>query len=298
MSNTNQISKKDLSYSKCFLFRRYIKEEMDQEKVLILQCDNGDESSDLIASARHLCHQSKLLYADWMDKPFHIIFIINLRRVAQGCQRLGSFHGVNWVCVHIDELRPSSDELPSLIQFANDDMSSLFEQFASRDERILTEGIRMTLPDTGMEVGDTGIEVDDTGMEVADIGVEVADTGMEVADTEVEIADTGMEVGDTVMEIADTGMELAYTGMELADTGMEVSDVIIESSGRASPNVASGVEVTLLLGILRRCVQSSTVKSVTSDEESKRLTRRIRLLFDLLSINCDFVGKIAVFIKI
>ena len=52
---------------------------------------------------------------------------MQLKRVAGGCKQLGGFHGGNWLSVHIDELRPSTEELPSLIPYASKPISSLFE---------------------------------------------------------------------------------------------------------------------------------------------------------------------------
>ena len=115
-----------------------------KKKVLILQCDNGDENSNLLASARHLCDQSKLNYPS-----LHTVFVVNLKRVARGCKNLGCFHGVNWRCVHIDEIRPSSDDLPSLIRYASYNMSYIIENFccneASADLGKATENKRKLL---------------------------------------------------------------------------------------------------------------------------------------------------------
>eukprot|EP00795_Rhopilema_esculentum_P010371 gene10371-19073_t len=118
--------------------RRYVNENLPKKKLLIVQCSNGDENSDLIASARHLCHQSKNLHGKDPNLPLHIVFIVNLKRVAKGCRNLGSFHGVNWLSVHIDELRPPNDDLPSLVQFAGKKLSFMFQPLLENESQSAT----------------------------------------------------------------------------------------------------------------------------------------------------------------
>ena len=105
--------------------------------MLIIQCDNGDEKANLIACARHLCEESRNVHLadistdsedeDMLGRVVHILFVVQLKRVAGGCKQLGGFHGGNWLSVHIDELRPPTDEMPSLIPYANKPVSSLFD---------------------------------------------------------------------------------------------------------------------------------------------------------------------------
>ena len=103
-----------------------MKNNQTKNAMLIVQCDKGDAKANLIACARHLCEEAREFYAEELACSLHIIFIVNLTRIAGGCKHLGSFHGVNWISVHIDELRPPSEDLPSLVCFADQNMSYLF----------------------------------------------------------------------------------------------------------------------------------------------------------------------------
>ena len=102
---------------------------------MIIQCDNGDEKSNLIACARHLCEESKNLLRsdisgtddfDCVPSTIHIVFVIQLKPVAGGCKQLGGFYGGNWISVHIDDLRPPTEDMPSLIAYSKKQISSLF----------------------------------------------------------------------------------------------------------------------------------------------------------------------------
>ena len=246
------------------MFRRYIKQDIKKEKMLILQCDNGDENSDLIALARHLCHQSKLIHADYLKAAFHIIFIVNLRRVAHGCQKLGSFHGVNWLCVHIDELRPPSDDLPSLIRYANQKMSSIFRQFAG----VSPEPVDMET-ETGSDMGSS-----ETRMDV--------DSSASPSNEEEAVGadDAPMELDSNINEAG-----------EIPSAGFPDTLMVDDNRRGADSEYAGGNELKLLLGMLRRSVQPSIVRTVTSNNQVERLTKRIHLLLDLFSPNQQ--GEIA-----
>ena len=102
-----------------------------------MQCDNGDEKANLIACARHLCEDSRNAHfvdhcdgsedTDMPSSTVNIVFVVQLKRIAGGCKQLGGFHGGNWLSVHIDELRPPTEDMPSLIPYSNRPVSSLFD---------------------------------------------------------------------------------------------------------------------------------------------------------------------------
>ncbi len=54
----------------------------------------------------------------------HIVFIIQLPRVAGGC--FVGFQGGQWLSVHIDDLRPQKDRV-SILTLKSKSVSSLFE---------------------------------------------------------------------------------------------------------------------------------------------------------------------------
>ena len=60
-------------------------------------------------------------------KPIHIIFIIQLPKVAGGCQHFVGFQGGKWQAVHIDELLESSEQFPQIERLINRSVSDLFQ---------------------------------------------------------------------------------------------------------------------------------------------------------------------------
>ena len=131
-------SKLDIIGLICSLFhRRFFKDPPTGQSVLIIQCDDGYEKANLIACARHLCEESRNIHLldlspgsgdyDIQCSTVHIVFVVQLKRAAGGCKQLGGFHGGNWLSVHIDELRPPTEELPLLTPYAKEPVSSLFD---------------------------------------------------------------------------------------------------------------------------------------------------------------------------
>ena len=59
-------------------------------------------------------------------KSIHVIFIIQLPKIAGGCQHFVGFQGGKWQSVHIDELLESNEQLPEIEQLVNRSVSDLF----------------------------------------------------------------------------------------------------------------------------------------------------------------------------
>ncbi len=70
----------------------------------------------------------------------HIVFIIQLPRVAGGC--FVGFQGGHWLSVHIDDLRPQKDRV-SILTLKNKSVSSLFEEAILADSPSSTIVARM-----------------------------------------------------------------------------------------------------------------------------------------------------------
>ena len=265
---------------------------MAKEKVLILQCDNGDENSNLIASARHLCHQSILIHGE--NLTLHIIFIVNVRRVAHGCKKLGSFHGVNWRCVHIDELRPSSNDLPSLIPYANHKISFIFERFGSTDAHRQNEHSEM---ENEMAMKHTGRNLEEKSSEaVMDIDILVVGTGEEnmlLDNDDIQMHNSDISIANETRSAGSfpIPMEVNYEAHQIEDS--HTSD--IEASLAEHPVRATEDERNLLLGILRRCIQPAIVQTATNNDLGSRLTKRIHMLLGLLSPEFQGLLKIRAF---
>ena len=54
------------------------------ERLLLLQCDSGDRHSELIACARHNI-ENEYNQATRSDQRRHVVFVIQLPRIAGGC---------------------------------------------------------------------------------------------------------------------------------------------------------------------------------------------------------------------
>ena len=117
-------------------FRREVSEFFCKEmvstspRILIVQCDRGDEYADLLACVRHRLNaeRAKVDADPKMQKVSrHVIFIVQLPRKAGGC-----FHGAQrglWRSVHIEELRSSKfRKLPLITSLDGHSISSLWQK--------------------------------------------------------------------------------------------------------------------------------------------------------------------------
>ena len=59
-------------------------------------------------------------------EPIHIVFVIQLPKIAGGCQHFVGFQGGKWQSVHIDELLESNEYHPQIEQLVNRSVSDLF----------------------------------------------------------------------------------------------------------------------------------------------------------------------------
>ena len=60
-------------------------------------------------------------------KSIHIIFIIQLPKIAGGCRHFVGFQGGKWQSVHIDELLESNEQLPDIEMLTNRAVSDLLK---------------------------------------------------------------------------------------------------------------------------------------------------------------------------
>ena len=82
-------------------------------------------------------------------KPIHIVFIIQLPKIAGGCQHFVGFQGGKWQSVHIDELLESNEQLPHIEQLVNRSVSDLFQSAnLSRSDDIEDMDVDQNLDDS------------------------------------------------------------------------------------------------------------------------------------------------------
>ncbi|XP_033741837.1 E3 ubiquitin-protein ligase rnf213-alpha-like [Pecten maximus] len=84
-------------------------EREEDEMLLIVQSDCGDQNASLVACARY-CIQDELQQLGYrVQANRHAIFVIQLPRVAGGC--FNGFQCGRWHSLHIDDIRPEGDTL-------------------------------------------------------------------------------------------------------------------------------------------------------------------------------------------
>ena len=103
--------------------RSIFNDDQIKKHLLIIQCDSGHDSGDLIACARYR------IYDLWSkaDKNLinHVLFIIHLPQQAASLSFVG-FQGDPWISYHIDDLRQPSNTLPSTREAIYSTISELF----------------------------------------------------------------------------------------------------------------------------------------------------------------------------
>ena len=118
-----------------FFVREFFARLGGAEGLLIVQSDSGDENANLIACARHLLLEQRLAITEDQQEilgpdsvhPVHIVLVVQLPRVAGGCTHFVGFQGGKWLSVHIDELRPPSEQIPSIEFLVDRSISELFD---------------------------------------------------------------------------------------------------------------------------------------------------------------------------
>ena len=95
-------------------------------------------------------------------EPIHIIFIIQLPKIAGGCQHFVGFQGRKWQSVHIDELLESNEQLPQIEQLVNRSVSDLFQPaYPARGDEIEDMDVDLygSIPSGSQELHVENIEV-------------------------------------------------------------------------------------------------------------------------------------------
>ena len=98
-----------MSYSLLFVLLLLNREFFDSlggsEGLLVIQCDSGDQNTNLIACARHLLMEQRNIFIEetkeisekeeWMKyiSPIHIVIVVQLPRIGGGCSDFVGFQG-------------------------------------------------------------------------------------------------------------------------------------------------------------------------------------------------------------
>nr|XP_034331576.1 E3 ubiquitin-protein ligase rnf213-alpha [Crassostrea gigas] len=114
----------------CRQVKQSFERELEEESLLIVQCDSGNENASLVACAQYCVLDQLQQVADKKIGKTHIVFIIHLPRVAGG--GFTGFQCGLWHSVHIDDLRPDSDKMPSFMEMKNKSVGTLLENATGR----------------------------------------------------------------------------------------------------------------------------------------------------------------------
>ncbi|KAK3585575.1 hypothetical protein CHS0354_036762 [Potamilus streckersoni] len=106
--------------------RSFLESDTKEELLLIIQCDSGDTSANLVASARYCILDVHQQMKNRRTAPCHVIFIIQLPRIAGGC--FTGFQCGLWHSAHIDDLRAQDEEMPSIMEMLGMSVGTLMER--------------------------------------------------------------------------------------------------------------------------------------------------------------------------
>ncbi|CAG2212297.1 RNF213 [Mytilus edulis] len=81
--------------------------------LLIVQCDSGDDSDNLLACARYTI-QGELQHANDKTSAIHVVLLIQLPGIASG--RFTGFQCGLWRSIHIDDIHSEDENIPSVAE--------------------------------------------------------------------------------------------------------------------------------------------------------------------------------------
>ncbi|XP_067673877.1 E3 ubiquitin-protein ligase rnf213-alpha-like [Haliotis asinina] len=112
--------------------KNFVQRSEEGQKLLLVQCGSGDRNQSLIRSAQY-CVLDELHDA----RQFAVVFIIQLPNIAGGC--FSGFQAGKWHSLHLDELRQSTQDMPSMNELHKYSPASIFE------------GLRSNVPPTSVQ---------------------------------------------------------------------------------------------------------------------------------------------------
>ncbi|XP_052062754.1 E3 ubiquitin-protein ligase rnf213-alpha-like isoform X2 [Mytilus californianus] len=140
-------------------FSRQIKSFLDQttsdDMLLIIQCDSGDQNGDLIACARNTL-QDELQQIHHRVSNIHVVLLIQLPGIAGGC--FTGFQCGLWHSVHIDDIHPAPQDIPSVAEMSGKSVSALLD--VTKDQSEVDMEIERDQEDRDIETMETNEEID------------------------------------------------------------------------------------------------------------------------------------------
>jgi hypothetical protein len=105
------------------MFKAIDGDNQERRRLVIIQCDSGQMTGDLIACARYRIYDLKAKAAHNMAT--HVLFVIHLPRNNANSSFVG-FQGDPWLSYHIDDLRPTNSISVSVKDAITRTISELF----------------------------------------------------------------------------------------------------------------------------------------------------------------------------
>ncbi|XP_076109129.1 E3 ubiquitin-protein ligase rnf213-alpha-like [Mytilus galloprovincialis] len=114
----------------CRQIRFSLEKKMTSDNLLIVQCDCGDQNADLVACARYSIQGELQQISEKHSGNIHVVLIIQLPRVA-GSNFTGFQCGL-WHSLHIDDLRPLPNKMPSIVEMYHKPVSAFFDAYKEK----------------------------------------------------------------------------------------------------------------------------------------------------------------------
>ncbi|KAK3585587.1 hypothetical protein CHS0354_036774 [Potamilus streckersoni] len=225
--------------------RSFFESNPEEQILLIIQCDSGDTNANLVACARYCIVDEHQNMKDRQRAPCHIIFIIQLPRLAGGC--FTGFQCGLWHSAHIDDLRAQDEEMPSIMEMHGKSVGTLMERAVST----------RTAHTADMEVEEM-FKDNSTGQ---------GDEAMETDDMESQIQNGVMEMEGQMGE---------------ESSGDHDPDQVHKLQGIICNRVSHKLNVR---NLILSCVQPALAMVKDKEETTDRSTRRIELMLYLLHQN-------------
>ncbi|KAL3881507.1 hypothetical protein ACJMK2_027939 [Sinanodonta woodiana] len=222
---------------------RYLLESNPEEELLLMiQSDSGDTSANLVASARYCVLDEHQQLKNRRTAPCHVIFIIQLPRIAGGC--FTGFQCGLWHSAHVDDLRAQVEDMPSIWDMLGKSVGFLMERAVGTKPAYLD--MEEMLSANTFDFGSLTLETN-------------------VMDTERKDTEVPRQVKTKEMDWDGEEAEKHLGDPELQDDTNERTDHKL--------NVHS---------LILSCIQPALVMVKDKEETSDRSTRRIELMLDLL----------------
>ena len=122
-----------------------------------MQCNNVEENPNLVACAQHISYELKNQCS--FQYPIFMLFLLQLGYKKCGFKVLGVSQ-VSCTCIHIDELRKPSDTLPSLIEYVDQPLSSIFNVEVVKEEEEVSSVVMEEEVDTDVVDKELAVKMD------------------------------------------------------------------------------------------------------------------------------------------